>query len=126
MSKVRGKNTKPELIVRRLLHALAYRFRLYQSKLPGTPDLVFPKRRKVIFVHGCFWHRHKGCPRATSPKTRQQFWLKKFATNKTRDRRNIKALNALGWQAQVVWECETRDLAKLSRKIRLFLGPTAG
>jgi DNA mismatch endonuclease (patch repair protein) len=125
MSKVRGKNTKPELVVRGLLHSLAYRFRLHQSKLPGTPDLVFPKRRKVIFVHGCFWHRHTGCPKTTSPKTRRKFWREKFATNKARDRRNIRALKALGWQAGVVWECETRDLTKLSRKIKLFLGPAA-
>src|SRR5205823_1680499 len=82
MSKVRGKDTKPELIVRRLVHSLAYRFRVHESKLPGTPDLVFPKRRKVLFVHGCFWHRHRGCAKTTLPKTWQKFWQQKFAANK--------------------------------------------
>jgi DNA mismatch endonuclease (patch repair protein) len=123
MSRVHSKHTKPEMIVRRVTHALAYRFRLHRSDLPGSPDLVFPRLRKVIFVHGCFWHRHEGCPKTTVPKTRVNFWRKKFAANRVRDRRNVQALRALGWKAEVIWECDTRDLAALRRKIRRFLGP---
>jgi DNA mismatch endonuclease (patch repair protein) len=91
--------------------------------LPGTPDLVFPKLRKVIFVHGCFWHRHQGCPKTTDPKTRIAFWRDKFAANKARDARNLKTLFDLGWKAEIIWECETRDPAALRLKIKTFLGP---
>jgi DNA mismatch endonuclease (patch repair protein) len=122
MSRVHSKHTKPEMIVRRLTHSLAYRFRLHRSDLPGSPDLVFPRLRKVLFVHGCFWHRHEDCPRTTVPKTRAKFWRKKFTANRTRDRRNVQALRSMGWKAEVIWECETRDLAALRRKIREFLG----
>lgn len=123
MSRVRGKNTKPELIVRRLVHSIAYRYRLHRRDLPGSPDLVFPKRRKVLFVHGCFWHRHKGCRMTTTPKTRAKFWLGKFAANEARDARNMLSLKAKGWKAEVIWECETRNLSSLERKVRAFLGP---
>ena len=124
MSRVRGKDTKPEIIVRRLADSLAYRFRRHRRDLPGSPDLVFPKLAKVLFVHGCFWHRHKDCPKASSPKTRARFWSNKFAANEARDDRNLQALKALGWKAEIVWECETRNLVALRRKLKAFLGPT--
>jgi DNA mismatch endonuclease, patch repair protein len=123
MSKVRQKDTKPEMLIRRLLHALQYRYRLHQRTLPGSPDLVFPSRRKVLFVHGCFWHRHAGCVKTTSPKTRKEFWKSKFAANQDRDRRNNRKLEALGWDVGVIWECETQDVRTLARKLRKFLGP---
>lgn len=122
MSKVRGKDTKPEIVVRQVAHSLAYRFRLHRRDLPGSPDLVFPRLLKVLFVHGCFWHRHKGCSKASSPKTRAEFWRNKFTANQLRDRRNMRKLRALGWAVEVVWECETHDLVALQRKIGLFLG----
>jgi DNA mismatch endonuclease (patch repair protein) len=109
MALVRGKNTKPEIAVRRLVHALGYRFRLHRRDLPGAPDLVFPGRRKVIFVHGCFWHQHDdpSCWRSRLPKTRQEFWVPKLAGNAARDRRNLAALGAAGWKTMVVWECQS-------------------
>ena len=119
MRRVRGKDTSPERAVRRAAHSLGYRFRLHRRSLPGTPDLTFPRLRKVIFVHGCFWHRHPGCRRTTTPKTRATYWREKFDQNVARDRRNAVALEALGWEVLVVWECETLDgtglLATLSR-----------
>ena len=108
MSKIRGKDTRPELIVRRALHAMGYRFRLQAKELPGKPDIVFRPRRKAIFVHGCFWHRHEGCRIASSPKSRQDYWEAKFARNVARDRRNLAALADEGWRVLVVWECQTR------------------
>jgi len=122
MAKVRGKDTKPELKVRRAAHALGYRFRLHGKGLPGTPDLVFTKRRKVIFVHGCFWHRHEGCKRTTNPATRPDFWQAKFARNLERDAHNIAELRAMGWQPLIIWECETFELATLQFRLREFLG----
>ena len=107
MSSIRGKNTKPELTLRKGLFALGYRYRLH-AKLPGKPDILLPKHRAAIFVHGCFWHRHHGCRYATTPKTRTAFWKDKFDTNCARDRRNQTALQALGWRVAVVWECEIR------------------
>lgn len=121
MSSVRGKNTKPEIEVRRVCHGLGYRFRLHRKDLPGTPDLVFPRLRKVVLVHGCFWHRHEGCPKATMPKTRRRFWEEKFLTNVERDSKNINSLQALGYQVEIVWECETKELDKLSTKLLTFL-----
>jgi DNA mismatch endonuclease (patch repair protein) len=115
MSRVRGKDTKPELMVRSLLHRNGYRFRLHKKGLPGTPDIVLVKYKTVIFVHGCFWHRHKGCLDATTPKTRTDFWEKKFKENTDRDKRTAAALRELGWRDIVVWECE------LSRPVELFL-----
>lgn len=123
MRRVRGKDTKPELMVRRLVHRLGYRFRLHRKDLPGKPDLVFPGRRKVIFVHGCFWHRHPEptCPLARLPKSRLEFWLPKLEANRERDVRNLRSLESLGWQALVIWECETKDGSKLIDRIRGFL-----
>ena len=111
MSKIRSKNTKPELTLRRALHARGYRYQLHRRDLPGSPDLVFPKYRSIVFVHGCFWHRHVGCTKATLPKTRIEFWEKKFDDNLERDRRTLVQLRKAEWQTLVVWECE---LAKVS------------
>jgi DNA mismatch endonuclease (patch repair protein) len=121
MSRIRDKNTKPEVIVRRVAHALGYRFRLHSRNLPGTPDLVFRRMRKAIFVHGCFWHRHPGCRRTTTPKTRAEYWAIKFRQNVERDARNEHQLQALGWDVLVVWECETFDTATLVRRLDSFL-----
>ena len=108
MAAVTSKNTQPEVAVRRFLHALGYRFRLHRKDLPGKPDIVMPKLRTCIFVHGCFWHRHTGCRYATTPKTRSEFWKAKFSRNVERDLENVQALEALGWKVLVVWECEVR------------------
>lgn len=117
MSRVRGKDTGPELRVRRTAHALGLRFRLQRRDLPGTPDLVFPSRRVAVLVHGCFWHRHTGCRLTTTPKTRLEYWRSKFAANVERDVRKASTLGELGWGIVVIWECETRDLALLERII---------
>lgn len=109
MSRIRGANTKPEILVRSMLHRAGYRFRLHDRKLPGRPDIVLKKYRTVVFVHGCFWHRHEGCPAATTPKTRVEFWNEKFAENVRRDRRNARALAEAGWHVITVWECELKD-----------------
>jgi DNA mismatch endonuclease (patch repair protein) len=124
MGRVRGKDTAPELRVRRLAHALGYRYRLHRKDLPGRPDLVFGDRRKVIFVHGCFWHRHPGCPRARFPKSpeRAAFWREKLLGNARRDKRNQRDLKRLGWQVLVIWECDTENQHALERKLRRFLG----
>ena len=121
MSRIRGKNTKPEMIVRRLLHAAGHRYRLHARDLPGRPDAVFRKRRKVIFVHGCFWHRHSGCKRTTTPKTRTEFWSEKFTRNESRDRENENALLRMGWEVLVVWECETKNRELLRQRLETFL-----
>lgn len=105
MAGIRGKETQPERALRRALHALGVRYRLHDKRLPGRPDLVFPKYRAVCLVHGCFWHRHKGCRYATSPATRPEFWQRKFAENVARDKRNEQALRAAGWRVATVWEC---------------------
>ncbi len=122
MSRVKAKDTKPELCVRRLAHGLGYRYRLHRRDLPGSPDLVFPGRRKALFVHGCFWHRHQGCRTTTMPKTRAKFWQRKFDDNVRRDERVIAALRDLGWDVLVVWECETSDENLLRRTLIEFLG----
>lgn len=109
MRAVRRRDTAPERRVRSLAHRLGYRFRLHRKDLPGTPDLVFPKHRLCIFVHGCFWHRHPRCPKATTPKSNATFWNAKFTNNKKRDKRKRKELKALGWRVAVVWECQTTD-----------------
>jgi DNA mismatch endonuclease (patch repair protein) len=121
MGSVGARNSKPEMVVRRLVHALGYRFRLHLRNLPGTPDLVFPRLRKVIFVHGCFWHRHPGCRRSTSPKTRAEFWATKFERNTERDARKEDELKALGWEVLIVWECETFDADALAPRLAAFL-----
>lgn len=123
MALVRGKDTSPEMVVRRVAHSLGYRFRLHRRDLPGHPDLVFPSRRKVVFVHGCFWHRHPGCKATRTPKTRVEFWQKKFEDNVRRDVAAQKALTDAGWQVLVVWECEVKDIDKLEGRLRNFLGP---
>lgn len=108
MSGIRGKDTAPELKVRRFLHANGFRFCLHRKDLPGKPDIVLPKYKACIFVNGCFWHRHKGCKLASEPKSREEFWNRKFAENVARDQRNIKALQDYGWRVAVVWECALR------------------
>lgn len=123
MARVRSKDTRPEILVRSLIHAMGYRFRLHVRKLPGSPDLVFPRLRKVLFVHGCFWHRHPNpeCKIARLPKSRQEFWRPKLEGNRRRDKRQQEALLDLGWRFMVVWECETRNIPELAEKIREFL-----
>lgn len=121
MARVRSRNTKPEIAVRRALHALGYRYRLHRRDLPGTPDLVFPGRRSVIFVNGCFWHGHHGCRLATVPKTRTEFWVRKIQTNRDRDTRVQEALRGDSWRIRVVWECETRSIATLVPELVAFL-----
>ena len=121
MSAIRGADTRPERIVRSLAHRMGYRFRLHRRELPGKPDLVFPARRKVILVHGCFWHVHD-CPHGrVKPATNAAFWANKRDGNATRDRRNLAALEAAGWSVLVIWECETRNPEPLGRKLREFL-----
>jgi DNA mismatch endonuclease (patch repair protein) len=121
MARVRGKNTRPEMIVRRMAHKMKFRFRLHRSDLPGKPDLVFPGRRKVIFVHGCFWHRHS-CPDGRStPATRTKYWNAKFARNKARDVKSRKALRKQGWDVLVIWECQTRRPEWLRGRLSKFL-----
>lgn len=109
MSRIGGKNTKPEILLRRLLHRRGYRFRLHAPGLPGKPDIVLKKYNTVVFVHGCFWHRHKGCSDATTPKTRTDFWLEKFRKTVERDCRKQAELEALGWQVLTVWECQLKS-----------------
>lgn len=118
MAKIRGRDTGPEVRVRRAAHALGLRFRLYRRQLPGTPDLVFPGRRIALFVHGCFWHRHSGCRFATTPKTRADFWQAKFDGNVARDARKEEELRSAGWTPATIWECETRDPDQLREIIR--------
>ena len=113
MSRIKGKDTKPELIVRRYLHARGLRFRLHNKKLPGKPDLVFSKYKTVVFLHGCFWHKHDGCRYFVVPKTRTEWWLKKIDRNVEKDKENEKALRILGWKVLIIWEC---DLKKEKRK----------
>jgi len=122
MSAIRGKDTRPEHIVRSLAHRMGFRFRLHRRDLPGKPDLVFPGRRRVILVHGCFWHVHD-CPYGrVKPATNARFWAHKRAGNAARDVRNLTALEAAGWGVLVIWECETRDPESLGRRLRAFLG----
>lgn len=123
MSRVRGRDTKPEMVVRRLVHAMGYRYRLHRSDLPGKPDLVFPSRRKVIFVHGCFWHWHDvpTCRGARMPKSRTEYWSEKLQRNIDRDERNLLQLRAEGWGALIVWECEVKHKAALTARLRAFL-----
>ncbi|MFL4471543.1 very short patch repair endonuclease [Tateyamaria armeniaca] len=121
MSRIRGKDTQPEMIVRRLLHSMGYRYRLHAPELPGKPDIVFRPRMKAIFVHGCFWHRHPGCKHTTTPKSREEFWRKKFLQNMDRDRRNLQSLHDAGWATEIVWECETKNTGALASQLRKFL-----
>ena len=117
MAKVRSRDTKPEWRVRKAAHAVGLRFRLHRRDLPGSPDLVFPRHKIVIFVHGCFWHQHPGCNRTSVPKSRTVFWRKKLDRNVHRDRAAIAALEAMGWRVAVFWECETRNIDALRQSL---------
>ena len=121
MSHIKSKDTTPEMIVRRLVHRLGYRYRLHSRQLPGTPDLVFRSRMKVIFVHGCFWHLHRGCPGARMPKTRKRYWRAKLGGNALRDAQVMRSLSRMGWRHLTIWECQTRQDVLLAGKIRIFL-----
>ena len=121
MSRIGSKHTKPELVVRSLLHRLGYRFRLHRRDLPGRPDIVFVGRRKAIFVHGCFWHGH-GCKIGKLPKSNLEFWSAKVERNRQRDRENISKLEQVGWSVEEVWQCELKDFQSLEAKLRTFLG----
>jgi DNA mismatch endonuclease (patch repair protein) len=128
MAAIGGKNTRPEMAVRRLAHRLGYRYRLHVGKLPGRPDMVFAARRAVIFVHGCYWHRHPdpACPLARLPKSRLEFWLPKLEGNRARDAAVLEQLAARGWRALTVWECELRDMEAVGRAMMGFLGAARG
>lgn len=121
MASIQGRDTVPEMRVRRLVHALGYRYRLQGRHLPGTPDLVFTSRGCVLFVHGCYWHRHSCRQGRSIPSTRTEFWTDKFEANVSRDRRVQAKLRRAGWRVMVVWECQTRDLDRLSRRLERFL-----
>lgn len=121
MAAVHSKHTKPELLARKIVHGLGYRYRLHSGKLPGHPDLVFPGRRKVVFVHGCFWHRHPGCAKASSPKTRPDFWEAKFQANVARDARTQREIESQGWKVFTVWQCELKDPERLAGRLNEFL-----
>ena len=118
MARIRSKDTTPEITVRKAVHRLGLRFRLHRNDLAGTPDLVFPKTKTAVFVHGCFWHRHPGCRRASTPETRAESWLDKFERNIARDRRAAEALASQGWRVLVVWECETKNAEALEQMLR--------
>ena len=120
MALIRGKDTAPELTVRRLVHKLGYRYRKHRRELPGQPDLVFAGRRKIIFVHGCFWHRH-GCSLGRLPKSRLEFWSDKLEKNRARDLRNVERLEQAGWRVLTIWECELGDPQTIARRVRGFL-----
>lgn len=121
MLAVRGRDTVPELCVRRALHAMGYRFRLHRKDLPGTPDIVLPRHRKIVLVHGCFWHGHEDCKRAARPVNNAGTWAAKIEGNRRRDQRNLDALSASSWDVLVVWECEMRDASRLEALLRAFL-----
>lgn len=123
MAKVR--DTKPEMLVRRMVFRMGHRYRLHRRDLPGAPDLVFGARRKVIFVHGCFWHQHSGCRGARTPSSRATYWGPKLAGNVERDQRNRRLLRRAGWSALTIWECELRSLSRLEQRIASFLARTA-
>lgn len=123
MSRIRRADTKPELIVRSLLHAMGYRFRVQMKGVPGRPDIAFPRRRKIVQIHGCFWHAHEGCATFRMPKSRTEFWEEKFARNKERDARLEQAARAAGWDVLTLWECELKDEPLLIDKLVDFLGP---
>ena len=124
MQAVKSRDTGPEMVVRRLLHSLGYRYRLHRKDLPGKPDVAFLSRRKAIFVHGCFWHGH-GCPKGRLPKSRLDYWEPKLSGNKERDRRKEEELRSMGWGVLVIWQCETADLEVLARRLHGFLGGRA-
>lgn len=126
MSRVPAKNTGAEMRVRSAAHRRKLRFRIHRKDLPGTPDLVFPKWRIAMFVHGCFWHRHPGCKKTSTPKSREEFWQEKFDRNVLRDRKNEEALRALGWRTEIVWECETKSPEILAARLDGIFGRSDG
>lgn len=121
MSRVKGRDTKPEILVRSFVHRMGFRFRIHRRDMPGNPDIVLPQHNKVIFMHGCFWHGHKRCPRSKRPATNEGFWNKKLDRNIERDKRFRRKLRSMGWKALVVWQCETRKPEKLIGKLERFL-----
>lgn len=121
MARVSSKGTKPEMAVRRLLHGLGYRYRLHVRDLPGRPDIVFPSRRKVVFVNGCFWHSHEGCVNVRIPSSNRMYWTQKLQRNQERDRQNLRLLKELGWQAATVWECELNHIDRVTDYLIGFL-----
>lgn len=128
MSRIRGKGSALEMRLRRLIHGMGFRYRLHVKTLPGTPDMVFPTRKAVIFMHGCFWHRHQGCHLARMPKSRVAFWREKLEANRRRDEENVSRLNELGWRVLVIWECQMKekDLNEVSSVVRRFLADGIG
>jgi DNA mismatch endonuclease (patch repair protein) len=122
MSRIKSRDTKPEILVRRKLHASGFRFRLHRSDLPGKPDIVLPRYRTAIFVHGCFWHQHMGCQLASKPKTRTEYWGPKLARNVERDASHFNELLELGWRVEVVWECDTRNRGRLDMRLDEIIG----
>ena len=121
MACVKGVDTRPEILVRSILHRLGFRFRLHRRDLPGCPDIILPRYRKIIFVHGCFWHGHEECSRSARPTTNRDFWDNKLSRNVERDKQNLLELTALGWDVLVVWTCETKDVKGLTRILNQFL-----
>ncbi len=124
MSRVRSGDTGPELRVRKLLHALGFRYRLHSESLPGKPDIVLSKFKKIVMVNGCFWHQHKNCPRASLPFTRLEWWRAKLRRNQARDQTVIRRLRSLGWSVCVIWECQTKDIKQLQIRLLRFVGVT--
>lgn len=122
MRRIRSTNTRPEIIVRKIVYRLGFRYRLHVSNLPGKPDLVFRSRKKVIFIHGCFWHQHPACPEGRIPKSRKSYWVKKLAHNVARDRQHLASLAGEGWRSLVLWECELGDESRVVKRLRRFLG----
>jgi len=122
MRAVQSRDTQPEISVRKIVHELGYRFRLHRKDLPGKPDVVFIGKRMAIFVHGCFWHQHRGCKRATMPQSNVAFWQSKLARTVERDAEHMRSLKANGWKALIVWECETKNKLKLTKRLKRFLG----
>ncbi|MCA2971025.1 MAG: DNA mismatch endonuclease Vsr [Acidobacteriaceae bacterium] len=125
MRRIRSQNTAPEMIVRRMVHAMGYRYRLHVKNLPGKPDLVFPRLRKVIEVYGCFWHGHTACREGRMPATRPEYWVPKLEANRQRDRANRRRLRVLGWSILVIWECETGDRERLQKRLGKFFEPAS-
>lgn len=126
MASVHGRDTAPEKAVRSMAHRLGFRFRLHVRALPGSPDIVFPRHRKIILVNGCFWHGHKGCRRSKLPASNTDFWKKKISDNAGRDRRNLRALRRMGWDVLILWECELKKPPKLQKRLQKFLHGNQG
>src|SRR5690606_8745927 len=121
MRRIRSRDTKPEMVVRRVVHSMGYRYRLHVKDLPGRPDLAFPSKKKVIFVHGCFWHQHRGCSKARRPASKQDFWDSKLDANLLRDAQNQLSLKKMGWGFLIIWECELRDMNRLRDILKMFV-----